>query len=228
MIPPAARVLDLGSGFGAVGAALRQKGCYVAGCDIEKGPLTTSFDKFVEADLDLSMPDFGSDRYDFILCLDVIEHLRNPENFLDQLRELAAKADAEVILTTGNIGFALMRLSLLLGRFEYGKRGILDLTHTRLFTFATIKRAMRAAGFVIVGSEGIVLPLPFILGNTALSRWLLRLNAVLVKLRPTLFGFQILLRAKARPSLATLLDSAQKAALEKTARDQLQTKERAA
>ena len=31
-----------------------------------------------------------------------------------------------------------MRLSLMLGRFEYGKRGILDLTHTRLFTFATM------------------------------------------------------------------------------------------
>jgi glycosyltransferase involved in cell wall biosynthesis/uncharacterized UPF0146 family protein len=228
MIPPTARVLDLGSGFGAVGAALKQKGCYVAGCDIEKGALTTSFDKFVEADLDLSIPDFGSDKYDFILCLDVIEHLRSPEDFLDQLREVAAKVDAEVILTTGNIGFALMRLSLMFGRFEYGKRGILDLTHTRLFTFATIKRAMRAAGFVIVGSEGIVLPLPFIFGNTALARWLLRLNAALVKLRPTLFGFQILLLAKARPSLATLLDSAQKAALEKKEIGQLQAKERAA
>jgi hypothetical protein len=87
---------------------------------------------------------------------------------------------------------------------------------------------MRAAGFVIVGSEGIVLPLPFIFGNTALARWLLRLNSVFAKLRPALFGFQILLRARARPSLATLLDSAQKAALEKAERDQLQTKERAA
>ena len=217
LIPPSARVLDLGSGLGAVGAALKEKGCYVTGCDMEQGLFTLSYDKFVKADLDVEIPAFDDqDGYDFILCLDVVEHLRKPEDFLDQLRELAAKAGAEVVLTTGNIGFAPMRLSLLFGRFEYGKRGILDLTHTRLFTFATIKRAMRAAGFEILRSEGIVVPLPIILGDTGLSRMLLRLNGLFVKLWPAMFGFQILLRAKARPSLATLLASAQMAATEKS------------
>jgi glycosyltransferase involved in cell wall biosynthesis len=217
LIAPAARVLDLGSGLGAVGAALKEQGCYVAGCDMEQGPFTSGYDKFVKADLDAEIPAFDDqDKYDFILCLDVIEHLRKPEDFLDQLRELAAKTGAEVILTTGNIGFALMRLSLLLGRFEYGKRGILDLTHARLFTFATMKRAMRAAGFEILGTEGIVAPLPLIFGDTALSRMLLRFNGLLVRLWPAMFGFQILLRARARPSLATLLASAQQGAMEKS------------
>jgi len=228
MVPSAARVLDLGSGLGSVGAALKQKGCYVAGCDLDEGPFTVSFDKFTKADLDKAIPNFGSDNYDFILCLDVIEHLSNPEEFLDQLREVAAKASAEVILTTANIGFVLMRLSLLGGRFEYGKRGILDLTHTRLFTFATIKRAMRAAGFVVTASEGIVLPLPFIFGDNAFSRLLLKINGTLVKLLPALFGFQILVRAKAKPSLSTLLDRAQRAALEKITKESTQSKEYAA
>jgi glycosyltransferase involved in cell wall biosynthesis/SAM-dependent methyltransferase len=217
LIPPTARVLDLGSGLGAVGAALKERGCYVAGCDMEQGPLTSSYDKFVKANLDMGIPAFDDqDKYDFILCLDVVEHLRKPEDFLDQLRELAAKTGAEVILTTGNIGFAPMRLSLLLGRFEYGKRGILDLTHTRLFTFATLKRAMRAAGFEILRSEGIVAPLPLIFGDTGLSRMLLRFNGLLVKLWPAMFSFQILLRAKARPNLATLLALAQQGATEKS------------
>ena len=228
MVPSGARVLDLGSGLGSVGAALKQNGCYVAGCDLEQGPLTVSFDKFTKADLDKAIPNFGSDNYDFILCLDVIEHLSDPEEFLDQLREVAAKASAEVILTTANIGFVLMRLSLLGGRFEYGKRGILDLTHTRLFTFATIKRAMRAAGFVVTASEGIVLPLPFIFGDNAFSRLLLKINGTFVKLLPALFGFQILVRANAKPSLSTLLDSAQRAALEKITKENMQSKEYAA
>jgi glycosyltransferase involved in cell wall biosynthesis/SAM-dependent methyltransferase len=227
LVSPTARVLDLGSGLGAVGAALKRKGCYVAGCDMERGPFTQEYDKFVPADLDQGIPAFGDqDRYDFILCLDVIEHLRRPEDFLDQLRQLAARTGAEVILTTANIGFAPMRLSLLLGRFEYGKRGILDLTHTRLFTFATMRRAMRAAGFEIAGSEGVVMPLPFIFGDTALSRLLLGLNRLLVRLWPTMFGFQILLRARARPDLETLLARAQQAALEKRARGEAE--ERAA
>jgi glycosyltransferase involved in cell wall biosynthesis len=217
LIPPTARVLDLGSGLGAVGAALKERGCFVAGCDMERGPFTSSYDKFVKADLDAGIPAVDDqDRYDFILCLDVVEHLRRPEDFLDQLRALAAKTGAEVILTTGNIGFALMRLSLLLGRFEYGKRGILDLTHTRLFTFATMKRAMRAAGFEILGFEGIVVPLPLIFGDNGFSRMLLRFNRLLVKLWPAMFGFQILLRARARPNLATLLASAQQGATKKS------------
>ncbi len=217
LIPAAARVLDLGSGMGAVGAALKAKGCYVAGCDLERGPFTSSYDKFVKADLDAEIPAFDDrDKYDFILCLDVVEHLRKPEDFLDQLRELAAKTGAEVILTAGNIGFAPMRLSLLLGRFEYGKRGILDLRHTRLYTFATMRRAMRAAGFEILVSEGIVAPLPLIFGDTGLSRTLLRLNGLLIKLWPGMFSFQILLRARGRPNLATLLAAAQYAATEKS------------
>jgi hypothetical protein len=124
------------------------------------------------------------------------------------LRALAARADAQVILTTANIGFIAMRISLLLGRFEYGKRGILDITHTRLFTFNTVRRAMRAAGFDIRRSEGVVVPIPFIFGVSTLSRIVLALNHALVRLRPTLFGFQILLVAKPGPTLATLLQAA--------------------
>jgi glycosyltransferase involved in cell wall biosynthesis len=215
MIPPGSRVLDLGSGIGAVGAALKDKGCYVVGCDIERGPFTARFDRFEVANLNRGIPDAFNEKFDYVLLLDVIEHLSSPEDFLDELRELASASDAQVILTTANVGFIIIRLSLILGRFEYGKRGILDLTHTRLFTFATIKRAMRAAGFDISSSEGVGVPLPFIFGSSGLSRWLMRISEGLVRLRPTLFGFQILVRAKARPNVDTLLQHANEAAVEK-------------
>lgn len=135
--------------MGAVGAALKEKGCAVTGCDIERGALTGNFDKFFLADLNEGVPRMAGERFDYILALDVIEHLATPEDFLDQLRALAARSGAQVILTTANVAFVVMRISLLLGRFEYGKRGILDITHTRLFTFNTLRRAMRAAGFEI-------------------------------------------------------------------------------
>ena len=116
--------------MGAVGAALKEKkGCVVTGCDIERGALTGAFDNFFLADLNKGIPEIPGKRFDYILALDVIEHLAAPEDFLDQLRALAARTGAQVILTTGNIGFIVMRISLLLGRFEYGKRGILDITH---------------------------------------------------------------------------------------------------
>ena len=215
LVPERARVLDLGSGMGAVGAALKEKGCVVTGCDIERGALTGNFDKFFLADLNNGIPEMAGECFDYILALDVIEHLAAPENFLDQLRALAARTGAQVILTTANIGFIVMRISLLLGRFEYGKRGILDITHTRLFTFNTLRRAMRAAGFEIERSEGIVVPMPFIFGRSLLSRIALAINHALVRLRPTLFGFQILLVAKSRPTLATLVEAAKTSADQK-------------
>jgi hypothetical protein len=156
-----------------------------------------------------------NERFDYILALDVIEHLASPEDFLDQVRELAARSGARLVLTTANIAFIVMRLSLLLGRFEYGKRGILDITHSRLFTFNTLRRAMRAAGFEVEHSEGIVVPMPFIFGRSALSRIALVINHALVRLRPKLFGFQILMVAAPRPTLATLLDAAKVSADEK-------------
>jgi glycosyltransferase involved in cell wall biosynthesis len=215
LVPTGARVLDLGSGIGAVGAALKQKGCHVVGCDIAGGPLTAQFDRFITANLDDGLPDLAEEEFDYILLLDVIEHLRSPEDFLDQLRKLAAASGAEVILTTANIGFIVMRMSLVLGRFEYGKRGILDLTHTRLFTFATMRRALSAAGFNVTAVEGVVLPLPFVLGNSPLARVLMQINRTLVRLWPAMFGFQILLRATARPTLDQLLSNAHLAADEK-------------
>lgn len=216
LIPEGARILDLGSGMGAVGAALKDiKHCTITGCDVERGALSWKFDNFFFADLNEGLLQVPGEKFDYILALDVIEHLKCPEDFLDQLRALAARTGAHVILTTANIGFIVMRLSLLLGRFEYGKRGILDLTHTRLFTFNTMRRAMRAAGFEIDRSEGIVVPIPFIFGASRLSRVILSINRLLVRVRPTLFGFQILIVARPRPTLATLLASAKASAGEK-------------
>jgi 2-polyprenyl-3-methyl-5-hydroxy-6-metoxy-1,4-benzoquinol methylase len=208
LVREGANVLDLASGMGGVGAALKKKGCTVVGCDKERGALTQEFDQFFLADLDDGLPEFQGRSFDYILALDIIEHLRSPEDFLDQLRALGARTSAQVILTTANISFIAMRLSLLIGRFEYGKRGILDITHTRLFTFNTLRRAMASAGFDIEKAEGVVVPIPFIFGNSALSRALMAFNRLLIRLSPKLFGFQILIVARPLPTLETLLKRA--------------------
>ena len=216
LIPKKSRVLDLGSGTGAVGAALKEKECYVVGCDIVRGGLVEKFDHFFLADLDRGIPDMKNERFDFILALDVVEHLRSPEDFLDQLRNFAAGSpDTQVIISTGNIAFFAMRLSLLLGRFEYGKRGILDRTHTRLFTLATFRRMLVTAGFDVLAAQGVIVPVPFIFGKSRFSRWLMVINKVLVRLWPEMFGFQLLVVAKPRPTLAALLANARAAAMRK-------------
>jgi glycosyltransferase involved in cell wall biosynthesis len=217
MIPPRSRVLDLGSGTGTVGAALiERKHCAVVGVDVERGAMTARYEALIIADLDQGIPNVGDRSFDYVIALDVIEHLSNPEAFLDNLRQATAPwPDVKIILTTGNIGFFLMRLLLLMGRFEYGQRGILDITHHRLFTFATLQRAARSAGFVIEHTEGVVPPLPFIFGTSRIGRTLMVLARIFANLQPCLFGFQCLIVARPRPTLATLLARAQAAAQEK-------------
>jgi glycosyltransferase involved in cell wall biosynthesis len=217
LVPPGARVLDLGAGEGALGAALTQrKNCQVTGVDIERSYLSAHFDRFVTADLDRGIPDVGDRSFDYVLALDVVEHLASPEDFLDELRQLtAAWPNVRIVATTGNIGFVATRLSLLLGRFEYGRRGILDLTHRRLFTFATFRRAFNSAGFTIEHCEGVVPPLPFVFGALRWGTLLMRVAKVLVRLRPAMFAFQCLVVARPDPTLQMLLARAEAAALEK-------------
>ena len=81
-------------------------------------------------------------KVDTVLLLDIIEHLVSPELFLKRLRNRYCFDAPEVVITTGNIAFLPIRLALLVGQFNYGKRGILDLTHTRLFTFSSLRRLL--------------------------------------------------------------------------------------
>ena len=85
-----------------------------------------------------------------VLLLDVIEHLVSPELFLRRLRNRYCSDAPEVVITTGNITFLPIRLAMLLGQFNYGKRGILDLTHTRLFTFGSLRRLLAQSGYEVL------------------------------------------------------------------------------
>ncbi len=210
LVPRGSRVLDLGCAGGYVGARLRkEKGCFVTGVDRTPMGFEASLDEVVVHDLNTGLPGLDWNDYDRILLLDVIEHLNRPEEFLGSLhRALALNPKAEVILSTANVAFFIPRLMMLFGQFNYGKRGILDLTHTRLFTFASLRRAVSQSGFDILETRGIAGPFPLALGDNWLGRAMMGLNRVLIHVSKGLFSYQILLRIKPRPSLELLLRTA--------------------
>src|SRR5216110_2294753 len=137
--------------------------------------------------------------------LDIIEHLKRPEDFMDELRFATGRKRPELILTTANIGFFLTRLLLLLGQFNYGKKGILDATHTRLFTFRSLRELLKQSDYQILEMRGIPAPFPKALGDNFFSRLLVRLNAALIRCSRGLFSYQIFVRAQARPAVHHLL-----------------------
>jgi glycosyltransferase involved in cell wall biosynthesis len=209
-VRPGTRVLDIGCAGGYLAAYLMEhKQCEVDGVD--SFPLIgADLSAFYLHDLNAGLPALRVEQYDYVLMLDVIEHLAKPELFLEQLRSaLSLKPSIEVFLSTANIGFLVTRFMLFIGQFNYGKRGILDLTHTRLFTFSSFERAVRQAGFDIIERVGVPGPMPLALGDNFVSRTLLKINQLLIHISRGLFSYQIFLKVRPQPSLELLLRTAE-------------------
>ena len=204
---PNARILDVGCGQGRVAAQLASKDCRVTGLDRyvpSKSSAPEGID-FIEWDLDRREFPVNVSQFDQIFLLDIIEHLREPAHFMDELRFATGCKRPEIVLTTANIGFFATRLMLLLGQFNYGKKGILDVTHTQLFTFRSIRELLTQSGYKVLEIQGIPAPFPLALGDNLLARLLVRLNSALIGLSKGFFAYQIFVRAEARPTVNNLL-----------------------
>lgn len=212
MIEPGSRILELGCAGGYFASYLEtQLGCNVTGVDTEPLAEGVELDRFVQWNLDDGLPPVDVSSYDLVIMLDVIEHLRRPEALVRALYEATStKSRTGVIVTTGNIGFVLQRIMLLFGQFNYGKRGILDLTHTRLFTFGTLQRLFEQHGFKVVRHEGVPAPFPLAIRTRFLGHALLALDRIGIVLMRRLFSYQILMVMKPLRSLDSLLREAER------------------
>lgn len=205
--PEGSVVLDMGAGPGLMAAQLKKRGCQVTGIDIYDQADVTPFFNYIVGNL--NHPNFEMDLGDFdvILMLDVIEHVDEPEALMDYIRSNIHPAKRpKIILTTPNIAFFILRFQLLFGSFNYGKKGILDRTHKRLFTFATLKRLFSQTGFVVRRRKGIPAPYPEAIGFNWLSRFLLWMNKLLIELSPGLFSYQIYVELEPTPVVEKMLD----------------------
>jgi glycosyltransferase involved in cell wall biosynthesis len=209
-IPSGSTVLEFECGSGALLTWLIKQSCTVCGV----GQFTPNDENnvsfpFYQCDLNYEELPINPGDYDYILMHDMLEHLAKPEIFLEKIKVACSfSPDAMIIASTGNIAFFTMRVMLLLGQFNYGKRGILDLTHTRLFTFKTFKRLFEQAGFDVIHMEGIPAPVKLALGDSRFSGLITAVNRWLIGLSRSLFSYQIYLVAKPKRSLMLLLKDA--------------------
>jgi glycosyltransferase involved in cell wall biosynthesis len=206
-VPRGAKVVDIGAGPGGMAGELVKKGCEVTVIDQYAPRTPVPHIRVVQQDLDAPLQ-FDVKGHDHLLLLDVIEHLRDPERFIDNLR---AQFDADpktLILTTPNVAFVVQRLMLLLGQWNYGPAGILDRTHSRLFTFRAIEHLLRDAGFKIKTVKGVPAPFPKVLGNGLIGRTAVQVNLALIGLSKTLFSYQIYVEAEGTPDVEFLLRNA--------------------
>ena len=87
---------------------------------------------------------------------------------------------------------------LLLGNFNYTERGILDKTHTRLFTLNSFKKIIKDQNFDIEKMYFVPPPFPLVIKNKLVANFLLSISNFLNKISGRLFAFQFLLILKLR------------------------------
>jgi 2-polyprenyl-3-methyl-5-hydroxy-6-metoxy-1,4-benzoquinol methylase len=195
------RVLDLGCADGSIALDVRAAGHDVTGVDVAATPAVKErVDRFVEADLDRGLPIevLDADAYQLILAADVLEHLRRPEEVLRQIHDVLAPG-GRLLVSVPNFGHWYPRLRVALGRFDYDRRGILDEGHVRFFTRRSFERILHRTGWHVVRHESTGLPFDVAErgggpGGLAarLQGSLGRVDALGVRLRPTLFAYQLL------------------------------------
>jgi len=163
MIPDRARVLDLGTARGALGRALSARGCVVDG--VEQDPVSAEaarpYYRRLHA-IDLEHVDLAArlsgERYDVIVCADVLEHLRSPEPVVAAIPALLQPGGV-LLVSVPNVGYTGVVLELFFGRFEYRPRGLLDRTHVRFFTRESIVDLLERGGFAVQSVEPLPVPL---------------------------------------------------------------------
>ena len=83
-LPASARVLDIGSGSGAIGAALKEQGVQTVDA-VEIDADARDHVKNIYNGVAESLSSFSGQRYDAILMLDVLEHMTDPKTFLAEV-----------------------------------------------------------------------------------------------------------------------------------------------
>ena len=122
--------------------------------------------------------------FDFILFMDVLEHLDDPWNVLKKMK-IYLKDGGFVVISVPNIANWAVRWNLLWGNFEYGTRGILDKTHLRFFNEKSAKKLLEDAGFEIVKYD--------IIPSIPLVKMRAKFMYLISKLRRKFFCYSVLI-----------------------------------
>lgn len=155
---PPKRVLEVGCGAGATLAWLKQKWPEAETTGVDGyAPLQQTLEQRLDHalihDLEQPLPDLG--RFDLILALDVLEHLRDPDAVLRRLVSENLAPGGAVIVSVPNLAHHRILRPLVLRReFRYTEDGLLDRTHIRWFTEESALRMMRGAGLAV--SDGVM------------------------------------------------------------------------
>ncbi len=196
------RILDIGAGGGTIGRMISPEGpaeLVAVEIDSRAHPLLIR----TYSEVYTSIEPLSGRQFDYVLLLDVLEHLSDPFDFVRKLQPLLAPG-ARLIISVPNVAHWSVRFPLFfLGRFEYRSRGILDETHLFFFTRKRVRELCASVPHSImenlsVSIEPLELALPAWVSGTLLFRGLSRVRKWFAELLPGLLAYQILTVVKVK------------------------------
>jgi glycosyltransferase involved in cell wall biosynthesis len=193
------RVLEVGCGDGSFGAELARAGNRVTGVDCApEVPLSAEYQNVTAADLEQGVGDQPEGRFDRVLLLDILEHLRDPRPLLESCKKVLSERGRMIVSLPNSVNFTV-RLMVLFGVFRYSNRGILDWSHLRFFTRTTAAELLEQQGYRVTGRHYTILPLERIIPLDSSNKLLRAANQMLrvaTRLLPGLLAYEVVLVAE--------------------------------
>lgn len=150
-----ASVLEIGCGTGATLAWLKASGRCKSTTGIElvaeqADSASAVVDRVIQGSIESVDLKSWVERFDLILCLDVLEHLNDPWALIENLSELL-QPGGRLVASIPNVRHIRVLVPLLFkGEWTYSGSGILDKTHLRFFTKKSAIDLVTGSGLVTV------------------------------------------------------------------------------
>ena len=155
------RLVDVGCGAGATGAALKRRspGLCVTGIEKNSGAAGRArgvLDRVLVGGAEeiLARLAAAGERFDAFLFGDVLEHTEDPVAVLAAARSAAAD-QALLVASVPNVGHLSLVRDLVLGRFDPVPAGLADASHLRWFARPFLAEALEEAGWSPESIDGI-------------------------------------------------------------------------
>lgn len=153
LIPPKAQtVLDLGCGTGRLGESVKKRQiANVTGVELDPCAAQAAhkrLDRVVKKNIEELSNEFADAEFDCVVCADVLEHLKSPEQILTNIFKWLTP-EGTIIASIPNVRNQSVLTGLLDGNWTYETAGLLDQTHYRFFTRREIEKLFFRSGFQI-------------------------------------------------------------------------------
>ena len=153
LLRPLGRVLDVGCGAGGTSGPLREAGAErLVGIELDAEAAERAGERFDAVHVGRAEEALAGleERFDTILCYDLLEHVPDPASLLRALGGVAADRARLHVSVPNARHWTLARDLVLRGTFGYGEAGHRDKTHLRWFTKRDLVELLEGAGWPVV------------------------------------------------------------------------------